>query len=206
MKVIVTAGPTREYIDAVRFLSNASSGRMGYAVAWEAVRRGHGTVLVSGPVCLEAPEGVVFEPVVSAADMKDAVFRHAAGADAIVMAAAVSDWRPATKIEGKPRREEGARTLELVPTEDVLREVLSSHDHLLGVAFAMEMEMDESAAVEKMKRKGASYVVLNTVESMGNDTVAYKMIRHDGCVVSEGNGGKGVLASVILDVLEGELG
>ena len=102
MHILITAGPTREYIDAVRYLSNPSSGRMGYALASVAAERGHVVTLVSGPVGLPEPDGLhALVPVVSAADMHAAVHEHISDADAVIMTAAVADWTPASPGAGQ---------------------------------------------------------------------------------------------------------
>lgn len=120
MHLLVTAGPTREYLDDVRYLSNASSGRMGYAVAAAARSRGHRVTLVSGPVELSPPRGVRVIQVTSAREMEHATIREFRKADALVMTAAVSDYRPASRVTGKIKKGRAAWTLRLVRTPDIL--------------------------------------------------------------------------------------
>ncbi|HAS82738.1 MAG TPA: bifunctional 4'-phosphopantothenoylcysteine decarboxylase/phosphopantothenoylcysteine synthetase, partial [Verrucomicrobia bacterium] len=121
MKLLVTAGPTREFLDPVRFLSNRSTGKMGYAVAAAGVARGHEVVLVSGPVSLPPPVGVSTLRVVSAADMLEAVFASFDTCDALVMSAAVADWRPKNRAVQKLKKNTMSGTLELERTVDILR-------------------------------------------------------------------------------------
>ena len=122
MKILVTAGPTREAIDAVRFLSNKSTGKMGYAVAKAAAEAGHDVILVSGPVALTPPDSLLeFVPVVSAADMAEAVKSRAAACGMVVMCAAVADYTPAHPIDRKLKKTDGNLFLELKRTEDILK-------------------------------------------------------------------------------------
>ena len=119
MRILVTAGPTREYFDDVRFISNASSGRLGYAIAAEAARRGHHVVLVSGPVRLPAPPDVEFVSVVTGREMLDICRERFPDCDAAVMCAAVCDYRPTARSAGKAPKSTQAHAVELEPTEDI---------------------------------------------------------------------------------------
>jgi phosphopantothenoylcysteine decarboxylase / phosphopantothenate---cysteine ligase len=158
--VLVSAGPTQEPIDAVRYLSNRSSGRMGYAVAEAARDLGARVILVSGPVALPAPAGVERVDVVTAADMERAVLERSTEADAVVMTAAVADYRPADPSPGKLKRG-GARTLELVPNEDILAKLGARGDGRYLVGFALEVESCLANAEAKLKAKHVNLVVLN---------------------------------------------
>ena len=119
MRILVTAGPTREYFDSVRFISNPSSGKMGYAIAAEAARRGHKVDLVSGPVELPAPKGVKVTHVVTAQEMFDAAAAMFSRCQAAVMTAAVCDYRPATRLDRKLKKSNRPFSLRLVPTPDI---------------------------------------------------------------------------------------
>jgi len=119
VRILVTAGPTREYFDDVRFISNASSGTLGYAIGAEAARRSHQVILVSGPVGLPAPSAVEFVPVITGPEMLDACRRHFENCDAAVMCAAVCDYRPATQTTGKAPKTTQAHSVILEPTEDI---------------------------------------------------------------------------------------
>jgi len=165
--VLVTAGGTREAIDPVRFLGNRSSGKMGYAIAEAARRRGAQVVLVSAPTALQPPEGCAFVPVTSAEEMRAAVMERVAQATVVVGAAAVADFRMAKVSEEKIRRE-GALHLDLEPTVDIVREVVAARRAAtLVIAFAAEMDADVSRAREKMRAKGADAIVLNDVSRAG---------------------------------------
>lgn len=166
-RVVVSAGPTYEDIDPVRFVGNRSSGRMGYAVAAEAVRRGAQVVLVSGPTHLDPPPGVETARVRSAADMHRAVLQHASAADAVVMAAAVADYTPATVADQKIAKGDGGMSLPLVRTTDILAELGRLPSRKDGrpvlIGFAAETIDVLAHADEKRRRKGVDLIVANDV-------------------------------------------
>ena len=165
--VLVTAGGTREAIDPVRFLGNRSSGKMGYAIAEAARRRGAAVVLVSAPTALQPPEGCAFVPVTSAEEMRAAVMEHLSQATVVVGAAAVADFRMA-KVAAEKLRRKGALHLDLEPTEDIVQEVSGARGvGTLVIAFAAEMDLDVERAREKMRAKGADAIVLNDVSRAG---------------------------------------
>ncbi len=163
LKFLVTAGPTREPLDPVRYLSNRSSGRMGYAIARAAVRRGHDVILVSGPVTLNPPQEVRMEGVNTAREMLDAVERRVAWCDVLVMAAAVADWRPARPARRKIKKHRGAMTLVLRPTADILLRVRRRKGRRLFVGFAAETESLLAGARDKLRRKGLDLILANDV-------------------------------------------
>ncbi len=163
MRILVTAGPTREHLDPVRFLSNRSSGKMGYAVAEVARARGHEVVLVSGPVSLPAPAGVLVERAVSAAEMLALVQRHFRTCDALVMAAAVADWRPAEFRHEKIKKLTAGADLRLVPTPDILRELRDEKGSRIVIGFAAETEDVLLEARRKCGAKGVDMIVANDV-------------------------------------------
>ena len=161
-RVVVTAGPTREPIDPVRYISNRSSGRMGYALATAAARRGAQVTLVSGPTALVPPAGAVFVPVQTAEEMREAVLQHAARATIVIKAAAVADYRvqkpAAQKIKGKRDL-----TLELTPNPDILAEVAARADGSFIVGFAAETNDVVANARAKLEAKGIDLLVANDV-------------------------------------------
>jgi phosphopantothenoylcysteine decarboxylase/phosphopantothenate--cysteine ligase len=167
VRVLVTAGGTREPVDAVRYLGNRSSGKMGYAVARQAARRGAEVVLVSGPSGLATPSGVRRVDVGSALEMRDAVLREVESADVVVKAAAVADFRPAEVSEQKIRKEdldEGAGiSLELVRNPDILAEVCREKGRRVVVGFAAESHDVIASARRKVARKGCDLLVANDV-------------------------------------------
>jgi phosphopantothenoylcysteine decarboxylase/phosphopantothenate--cysteine ligase len=163
MKILVTAGPTREFLDPVRFLSNRSTGKMGYAVAEAALRAGHSVVLVTGPVTLTPPAGAKVVEVVSAQEMHDAVLVEAPGCEALVMTAAVADWRPAAAATQKLKKGAMAASLELVPTPDILMALAELGLPPCRIGFAAETERLLESARGKLVRKQLDLVVANDV-------------------------------------------
>jgi phosphopantothenoylcysteine decarboxylase / phosphopantothenate---cysteine ligase len=187
VRVLVTAGPTREPIDPVRYLSNRSSGKMGYAVARAAAARGHQVVLVSGPVALRAPRAVRVVRVGTAADMLAAVRRHLAACDALVMAAAVADWTPAVYSPSKLKKGQGgARSLRLVPTADILSTLRPRKGRRIYVGFAAETDRLEEESRRKLAAKGLDLIVGNDVTQPGAgfevDTNRVTLVYADGRV------------------------
>jgi phosphopantothenoylcysteine decarboxylase/phosphopantothenate--cysteine ligase len=165
--VVVTAGPTWEPIDPVRFVGNRSTGRMGFAVAAEAFARGADVTLVVGPGTVEPPEGPRVVRVTTADEMRDAVFAAAEGADAVVMAAAVADFRPERTAASKIKKEAGAPEMRLVPTPDILTELARDAGGRVLVGFAAETEDVEAAGRAKLERKGVDLLVANEVGREG---------------------------------------
>jgi phosphopantothenoylcysteine decarboxylase/phosphopantothenate--cysteine ligase len=167
-RVLVTAGPTREAIDPVRFLSNRSSGKMGYALAREAFRRGADVVLVSGPVALPAPPGVRLVRVERASEMRDAVLAEIAEADVLAMAAAPADFTVAAPAAAKIKRSAGVPRVDLVPTPDVLREAAgAARPATVLVGFAAETQDLLANAARKLADKGVDLLVANDVTRPG---------------------------------------
>ena len=170
LRFIVTAGPTREYLDPVRFLSNPSTGRMGFAVARAARSLGHRVTLVAGPVALRTPRGVERIDVVSARDMLAAVRKALAagnGPAAIVMTAAVADWRPARCASGKLKKSQMSNTLRLVRNPDILKSLGPREKGSVRVGFAAETGEPTAEAARKCREKGLDLVVANDVTQPG---------------------------------------
>ena len=183
MKFVVTAGPTREFIDPVRFLSNPSTGRMGFAVARAARAAGHEVTLIAGPVALKTPRGVTRIDVVSARDMLNAVRTVIARADVLVMTAAVADWRPARCATRKLKKSEMSDTLHLVRNPDILKSVRGPR---VRVGFAAETGAPAAEAARKCREKGLDLVVGNDVtepgSGFGTDTNRVTFVTPDGKV------------------------
>lgn len=161
--VLISAGPTQEPIDPVRYLGNRSSGRMGFALAAEAARRGAKTHLVAGPVTLATPPGVERHDVRTALEMEMAVQRLAPGADLVVMAAAVADFRPATYAGEKIKRHQGTPQIELVANPDILASLPGLAPQALRVGFAAESTLADAEAQRKLAAKGAHLLVANDI-------------------------------------------
>lgn len=167
LTVLVTAGPTREPLDPVRFLTNRSSGKMGYAVAEAARDAGADVILVSGPVHLAAPAGVTCLRVETAQAMRAAVLQHIAAADLFIAAAAVADYRPVTRAADKIKKNGEPLTLSLEPTPDILAEVAGRPDRPFTVGFAAETERLAEYAEAKRRRKNLDMIAANQVDDRG---------------------------------------
>ncbi len=181
MRVLVTAGPTREPLDPVRYLSNRSSGRMGYAVARALLREGHEVVLVSGPVSLRPPRGAHLVRVETAREMLAACRRHWPRCDAVVGVAAVADWRPAqVSAEKHKRREEESFHLELVPNADVLATLAAEKGDRLAVGFALETGDGRAEALRKLRTKHLDWIAWNGPEAQDAERATLVLLDHTG--------------------------
>ena len=163
MKILITAGPTREFLDPVRFLSNRSTGKMGFAVAEAAAARDHEVTLIAGPVTLKTPANVRRVDVVSACDMLAAVQQHLPEHDALVMTAAVADWRPRRKSEIKLKKASMAPQIELVANPDILKTIQPCKQGRLFVGFAAETGELVGEAQRKLAEKDLDLIVANDV-------------------------------------------
>jgi len=206
--VLITAGPTCEDIDPVRFLTNRSSGKMGYALAETASRRGARVALVSGPTDLKIPEGVDWVPVRATEEMRRAVLDRARDANIVIMAAAVADYRPAAaQDKTKMKRGEGSVTLDLEPTPDILAELgraaQNEKSRRVLVGFAAETDRVAENARGKLARKGADMIVANDVTQEGagfdTDTNIVTMYQRDGQEIALPKMSKFDVANRILD-------
>ncbi|MCR4398534.1 MAG: bifunctional phosphopantothenoylcysteine decarboxylase/phosphopantothenate--cysteine ligase CoaBC [Firmicutes bacterium] len=203
VRVVVTAGPTREPIDPVRFLSNPSSGKMGFVVAEEAAERGAHVVLVSGPVSLPPPPGVRLVGVTTAREMYDAVMSELDSCDVLVKTAAVSDYRPESVSGRKIKKSDAPLTLRLVPNPDILREAGKRKGSRILVGFAAETENLVENASAKLREKNLDLIVVNDVSregaGFGGDTNAAKIVDAAGAVIEVPLTTKRMLARLLLD-------
>ncbi len=206
-KLLITAGPNREPIDPVRYISNRSSGKMGYALARAGLRRGAEVVLVSGPTALDPPAGVHFVPVTTAAEMRAAVLEKFATCTAVIMAAAVADYRPVEASDRKLKREKGVLELKLVPNPDILRDLAENRNGKMLVGFAAETENLVANATKKLREKNLDMIVANNVTEEGSgfdgDTNVATIIDRRGVTQSLPLMTKDELADQILDHLLG---
>ena len=163
MRFVVTAGPTREAIDPVRFLSNRSSGKMGYAIAAAALARGHDVTLISGPACIAPPRRARFVPITTADQLHDAVHRAVRSCDVLVMCAAVSDYKPAVPAKRKLKKRTSSFALRLKPTRDILASLPKNNRSYFVVGFAAETHDLKINAQEKLRRKNCDLIVANDV-------------------------------------------
>ncbi len=201
--ILITAGPTCEDLDPVRYLTNRSSGKMGYALAAAAQRRGARVILVSGPTDLPAPEGVDWVPVRTTQQMRDAVIDRAAQATIIIKAAAVADYRPAMPRTQKIKRSGERLTLELEPTPDILAELGRVKFSQVLIGFAAETENVAQSARAKLTRKNADMIVANDVTQAGagfdTDTNVVTLFLRDNREIALPKMTKSEVAEKILD-------
>jgi phosphopantothenoylcysteine decarboxylase/phosphopantothenate--cysteine ligase len=172
IRCLITAGPTREYLDPVRFLSNPSSGKMGFALAEAALERGWTVDLVAGPVALTEPDGAILYPVETAEEMFHQVDALFDVCDILIMTAAVSDFRPRQRLPRKVKKEEAELVVELERTPDILAAMAERKAHQLMVGFAAESENLESYARAKLLAKQLDWIVANDISVLGQGFAA----------------------------------
>ncbi|CAN5709827.1 hypothetical protein BH18ACI5_BH18ACI5_13310 [soil metagenome] len=206
--VVVTAGPTYEDIDAVRYIGNRSSGKMGFALAAEAARRGARVVLVSGPSSQAVPSNVEVVRVRSAIEMHAAVLRSTASADVVIMAAAVADYMPLRRADGKIEKTDASLALELVRTPDILAELghgRSGAHHPVLIGFAAESGDPVSRARAKLARKQVDMIVANDISRLDagfdSDSNAVTLVTANGAEPI-GLAPKSQVAATIIDRVE----
>lgn len=201
--VVVTAGPTREAIDPVRFLSNPSSGKMGYAIARAAEMRGANVILISGPTSLKPPPNVRVIHVTTAAQMTSAVMDFVAHADILVKCAAVADYRPVIVADQKIKKSDSRLTIELERTEDILKTVALQKKNHIVVGFAAETEQLDTFATDKLKAKDLDLIVGNLIggkdAGFESDTNRATLYYKDGSKEAFDLMSKDVLADILLD-------
>ncbi len=202
-RILVTAGPTREELDPVRYISNHSSGKMGYAIARAAWRRGAEVILVTGPTCLDPPFGLDTVAVESAEEMRAAVMERLSDSSVIIKAAAVADYRPRQRSDGKIKKSDQPLTLELVKNPDILGELGKIKGERILVGFAAETEALVENARTKLTEKNLDMVVANDIGQVGAgfnvDTNIAKLVFRDGRVEELQLMQKEDLADLILD-------
>ena len=216
MRIVVTAGPTREYLDPVRFLSNPSTGKMGFAIAAEAARRGHEVTLIAGPVALKTPKGVKRVDVTSAREMLAAVEgsirtsgTRKTSKTVVIGTAAVADWRPAKCAAKKLKKREMSGTLKLVRNPDILKTIAKTRGRKTGdvrlVGFAAETDHVLDEAARKCREKGLEFIVANDVtkkgSGFGTDTNRVTFVFPDGTQKKFPLMTKRMVAKRILDAL-----
>ena len=212
MRILITAGPTREPIDAVRYLSNFSSGKMGYALASSAKARGHKVILVTGPVSQPLPKGVIVKQVVTTAEMRGAVLKYLPSADCLIMAAAVSDYRPIKVARGKLKKSrfigipfagnKAVFNLKLTLNPDILKEVGAKFRNKILVGFALETDNLLREAQKKLKEKNLDYIVANSPSAFGSDKTDVVILNQQGIIKRFTKVSKKTVADYILRTLE----
>lgn len=203
MNFLVNAGPTREFFDSIRFISNASSGKMGFAIASAAARRGHGVVLVAGPVDLPDPPDVEVKRVTTAAEMSRACKSAFRRCRVAILTAAVCDYRPQKRLTHKLAKQPGPRSIALVPTEDIaasLGRIKGPGQILIG--FALEDRQPRSKARRKLQQKNCDAIILNSPENIGTDAAALEVLVRNRRWQSWRRAGKARLADRIVRLAE----
>jgi phosphopantothenoylcysteine decarboxylase/phosphopantothenate--cysteine ligase len=184
LRILITAGPTKEYIDPVRFISNSSTGFFGYQIASEAASRGHKVTLISGPTCLTPPKGVRFVPVVSALEMKKAVEKHFPASDCLIMSAAVADYRPAAVFPRKIKKGKDRLVLGLKRNPDILSLVSKKKEGRDVIGFAVETGGLKENAKKKLKEKNLDCIIAallkNNKTPFGDEKIPVSIISRDG--------------------------
>jgi phosphopantothenoylcysteine decarboxylase/phosphopantothenate--cysteine ligase len=202
MHILVTAGPTREYFDTVRFLSNPSSGKMGYGIAAEAVARGHAVDLVTGPVELPPPQGVSVYRVVSAEEMFHVCDELFVKCHSLVMTAAVCDYRPSRTLDHKLKKQQRIRSIHLKPTQDILAHLGKIKGDRAVVGFAMEDHDHRAHAESKLRRKQCDAIVLNGISNVGSDGAEIDILCANSGWSPTVSGTKGEMAARVMDLVE----
>lgn len=203
MKILISAGPTREKIDPVRYISNRSSGKMGYAIAQAALKMGHSVTLVSGPVNLTPPENVRVFNVISAAEMAEVIHRQALDADVVIMAAAVADYRPVNPFDSKMKKLPGNLSLQLERTEDILATLgKNKRPSQILIGFAAETDDLEENALGKLQRKNLDWIAANSVaDGFGTDTNTLTLYSKNNDKIKLPMNSKEVIAEMLLETV-----
>lgn len=202
MRILITAGPTREYLDDVRFLSNASSGRMGYSLAAACLAKGHRVVLVSGPVELSPPDGCEFHAIETTDQLRQSCLNLFPHCDGVIATAAVCDYRPAERITGKMSKTGQPVVLELVETSDVLAELGAQRGHRWIVGFALESQDPRNNAMRKLRMKNCSCIVLNNTSAISSLTNDVEVLSPDAETIARFSGLKQDIARELITFIE----
>lgn len=208
LRILITAGPTREYFDPVRFISNPSTGILGFEVAKSALKRGHRVILISGPTYLSPPRKAKFISITTALEMKEALLKNLKNCDCVIMTAAVCDWRPAKYFSSKIKRGKGGLVLELVENPDLLalakRE--SKNSKRVFVGFSLETKDLIKNSLEKLRKKNLDLIVGNLIKRdkspFGEGSKDWVVIGKDNRYKTIKSKTKGQLARIILDTVE----
>lgn len=204
-RILITSGPTRQYLDPVRYLTNASSGRMGRALVEAALRLGHEVVLVSGPVDIEYPEGIELIPVVSTEEMLAASREAFASCDGLIGAAAPCDYRPVRVESNKIAKTGDPLELQLIETDDIVATLAVEKEDKWVVGFALETEDHRLRALAKLEKKSCDLMVLNGPEAMHSLENSVEVLNPAGDVIGSYEGSKEQVAIGIFEMIEREL-
>ncbi len=204
-RILITSGPTRQYLDPVRYLTNASSGRMGSALAAAALGLGHEVIVISGPVEVEYPVGATVLPVVSTEEMLSCARETFADCDGLIGAAAPCDYRPLHVEPSKISKTGEPLLLKLIETDDVVATLGAEKKNRWVVGFALETEDHRLRALAKLERKHCDLMVSNGVEAMDSFNNRVEILAPDGNVLSTVEGNKTLVAKQILSVIQQRL-
>ena len=202
-RILITSGPTRQYLDPVRYLSNASSGRMGACLAAAAIEAGHQVVIVSGPVSVDYPADAKIIEVTTTQEMLDAAVEHFPECDGVIGAAAPCDFQPEVMAVQKLKKQGDGMTLKLIETPDILKslgEVKKSDQWSIG--FALESENGVENAVAKLKRKKCDLVVLNSPPAIDAKETHIRILDSDKNIIKEISDTKRLAADAIMDCIQ----
>lgn len=203
MRILITAGGTREYIDPVRFISNASSGRMGYALARAALKAGHTVTIITAPTSLRIPNDAKVVKVETAAQMFEAVKKYFHQCDCLIMAAAVADYTPARPAKTKIKKSNQPTTLTLKPTTDILKWARKhKNEGRIVVGFALEDKALQTRAEEKMRNKNLDMIVANSPMVIGSDNSSVQIKTLDSPWFNIKNTSKATIAKKIIHLTE----
>lgn len=204
-RILITSGPTRQYFDPVRYLSNGSSGRMGKALAEAALAAGHEVVIVSGPVEVRYPRAAQVLPVVSTEEMLAACLEMFPNCAGLIAAAAPCDYRPRVVATEKIRKTGTVLDVHLVETPDIVARLGAIRTSQWMVAFALETTDHRMRAMQKLERKKCDLIVANGPATMNSTTAQVEVIDPQGCVLAAGHGSKRQVAKMVFRVIEEHL-
>lgn len=209
LRILITAGPTREYFDPIRFISNSSTGVLGFEIAKAALKRGYRVTLISGPTYLSPPKRAKFISVVTALEMKDAALKNLANCDCVIMTAAVCDWRPSKFFINKVKRGKGSFVLKLKENPDILAlaKARGRKTKRIFVGFSLETKDLVKNSYDKLKRKNLDFIVGNLIgkgkSPFGEGIKDWVIIGRDKKPMWVKSKTKTQLARIILDTIEG---
>jgi phosphopantothenoylcysteine decarboxylase / phosphopantothenate---cysteine ligase len=205
MRVLITAGPTREYLDDVRYLSNASSGRMGYSIARSMLDAGHEVVLVSGPVPLDPPPGCEVHRIETTEELRRACVRLFPACDGVIAVAAVCDFQPRERFSGKIAKSGAAVTFEFIETADVLAELGREKGDRWIVGFALESQDPRENALRKLKMKNCDCIVVNDTSAISANDNQVEVLDPEGKTVARFAGPKQFVAAELVKWIQSEI-
>jgi len=201
MKILITAGPTREYLDRIRFISNLSSGTMGYTLARIARQLGHKVTLITGPTNLPNPQGIKTVKTETTQVMHTAVRKFFPKCDCLIMAAAVSDYRPIREFDGKLKKK-ASFNLKLARTRDILKEVSRRKGKRITVGFALEVSNGRRNALRKIRQKNLDYIVFNTPAALASTKTTAEILSPQKLIKQFRNTPKTTLSHYLIKLVD----